>query len=124
MYHCSLPALMALTGSARSVLDFAVNEMDKDNLITNGAIFKKDLNKLMSIHGKPLSDNTVNKAFAELNREDLLLKTGRRGLYRVNPIYFFKGTEDERLKAIRIEAERPIEDSAKKVRDRFVDKFK
>lgn len=123
-YHCALASLMILSGSARAVLDVAVEVMDKDNLVTNSASFKDDVNRLVSIHGKPFSDNTINKAFAELSREDFLIKGKKRGLYKVNPVYYFKGTEEERIKAIREVAEMPIEQSAKAVRIKFADRYK
>lgn len=116
-YHTGLAMLMVLTASARTVLDVSLEEMDNDNYVTNSAAFKKKVNAYP--HVKTLSDNTINKAFVELTKEGIMIKQDRRGLYKVNPIFFFRGTEEERIKSIRHDAERPVRAMAEERRKDF-----
>lgn len=106
-YEEALPFLIGLSGTDRTVLDFALFRMDIDNFITNDSFFKEDLNSLQEIE---ISSNTVNKSFSRLCRYGIFLKndTFGRGLYQVSPLFFFKGSEQSRIKWIRRILEYPF----------------
>lgn len=124
-YHAATAMLMILTASARVVLDKAVESMDESNHIVNSPMFKKELSSIAEAYGKTMSDNTVNKAFSELAKEGFLLKTDKRGLYKVNPLFYHKGTMADRIKSITKDLEKPISDveHVKAIREGYVRKF-
>lgn len=106
-YQEALPFLYELSGTERLVLDFALFRMDIDNFTTNDSSFKKDLNDFQDVC---ISSNTINKSFSKLCASGVFLKNDSfgRGLYQVNPLFFFKGTEQSRVKWIRRILEYPF----------------
>lgn len=106
-YKEALPFLIELTGTDRVVLDFALFRMDVDNFISNDSFFKEDLNKF---YESKISPNTVNKSFSKLFNYGVFLKNDSfgRGLYQVSPLFFFKGSEQSRIKWIRRILEYPF----------------
>lgn len=122
-YHCSLSTLIKLSKSARVVLDVSVQFMSETNEVANNSVFKAHINRIVSIHAKPFSENTINKAFVELTKEGFLSKS-KRGVYKVNPLYFYNGTEENRLKEIRKDLEKPVKKLAERKTKSYKDKFK
>lgn len=98
-YKEVLPFLYFLNGSDRVVLDLVLFSMDLNNFVTNDSFFKDNIRKA----DKSISNNTINKSFSKLNSIGILLKNESwgRGLYQVNPVFFFKGSEQLRLRWIR-----------------------
>lgn len=60
---------------------------------------------MIKIGCEPYSDSTIHKCFTGLTSENLLIKKKGRGLYRVSPLFFFKGSEEDRAKIVRAELE-------------------
>jgi len=70
------------------------NNVEKEgNLIYNNVYFKDKLRE----SGLTYSDNTINIYIGRLCKKNLLIKKGR-GVYMLNPEYFFKGTLNDRSK--------------------------
>jgi hypothetical protein len=105
-YYGSLVLLMRLSRSARIFLDFITEEMDEKNYITNSIQTRTKFNAIFTRAGqKAFSDKTIHRCFASLLAVELVRKSKGRGLYQVNPSYYFKGTEIDRKKAIREQLE-------------------
>jgi hypothetical protein len=93
---------MRLSRSERIFLDFITEEMDDMNLVTNSFQIRNKFNYLLhKIGQQPYSDSTIHKCFGGLTAHHLLTKQKGRGLYQVSPLFFFKGSEEDRAKVIR-----------------------
>lgn len=105
-YYNSIFLLMQLSKSERVLLDYIVEEMDEKNYVTNSIQLRRKLNYMLTKIGQETyADSTFQKSFKHLCEISLVIKTKGRGLYQINPLYFFKGTEEERQKTIRINLE-------------------
>jgi len=101
-YFNSLPLLMRLSRAERIFLDFVTEEMDDQNLITNCAQVRNKFNQLLNKIGQDhYSDSTIHRCFANLTKNNLLIKLKGRGLYQISPVFFFKGSEEQRAKVLR-----------------------
>lgn len=101
-YYNSLPLLMRLSRAERVLLDFITEEMDDDNFITNSAQNRAKFNGLLAKVGQEqYSEGTIHRCFANLTKHNLLTKEKGRGLYQVSPIFFFRGSEEQRAKVLR-----------------------
>lgn len=97
---------MRLSKSETILLLFIVEEMDDKNYITNSVQTRDKFNKLLKKIGQETyADNTIHKCFKGITETSLMRKTRGRGTYQVNPLYYFKGTEEERQKTIREQLE-------------------
>lgn len=93
---------MKLSRSERIFLDFITEEMDDDNYITNSIQIRQRFNALLKKVGQDTySDSTIHKCFSGLTKHNLITKMKGRGLYQVSPIFFYKGSEEDREKLIR-----------------------
>lgn len=107
-YHNCISLILQLSKCARVLLDFILEEMDDNNRVTNSQLFKSKFNGLITKFGyRKYSDNSINKAFGELVKFELIKSLKERSLYKVNPIFFYNGTEKSREKEIRFELEKP-----------------
>jgi hypothetical protein len=101
-YYRSINLLMQLTRTERILLDFITEEMNEENYVTNSISVRKKLNYLLKNAGQePFTDNTVSRCFSGLCKINLIVKVKGRGLYQVNPLFYFKGSEEERQRVIR-----------------------
>lgn len=97
---------MKLSRAERIFLDFITEEMDERNLITNSTQVRDKFNFLLKKVGQETyADNTIQKCFKGLSENELIRKMKGRGLYQVNPLFFFKGNEEQRQKLIREQLE-------------------
>lgn len=112
-YHNNLKLLSNLSKCARLLLDFLTEDMDGRNMVENNASLKKRFNNAVSGN---YNASSINKAFSELSGTELVKKIKKRGMYAINPLFFFNGTEIEREKLIRQELEKPFMKSVVKVR--------
>lgn len=93
---------MRLSKSERIFLDFVTEEMDDQNLITNSLQIRNKFNQLLNKIGQEeYSDSTIHRCFANLTKNHLLIKLQGRGLYQISPVFFFKGSEEQRAKVLR-----------------------
>lgn len=127
-YSNHLHILAELSGTNRLVLDFILQEMDSNNYIANNSSFKKNFRRTIEQLGveRDYSSSTINNAFGNLKKIFVLLKESDlgRGLYRVNPLYFWKGTERSRLELIRQYREYKFKGENNKVRREYYKKMK
>ena len=97
---------MQLSKAERIFLDYITEEMDDNNLVTNCLQTRQKFNNLLKKIGQEsYSDSTIHRCFSGLSNYHLITKQAGRGLYQVSPIFFFKGTEEQRVKAIRKQLE-------------------
>ncbi|MFJ1491859.1 replication/maintenance protein RepL [Capnocytophaga canis] len=118
-YVNSLVKLWQVSATAQSVLLLACQEMDCNNFIINNLHFKTILNSLLKKAGySPYQNNTINKCFTELTQVGLLIKKKYygKGIYRVSPQYFFKGSQDLRIKLVREVMEEDFKNENNKIR--------
>jgi len=104
-YHNAIYLLAGLNSSSRDLLEFLIQRMDTDNIVQSNAKVREDFIELIgnATKGKvSYTHNTVKKAFAILSSKKLLLPRKIRGSYKVNPEYFFKKDENERMHQIKI----------------------
>lgn len=105
-YHNSLPVLMQLTRAENIFLYFITEEMDDDNYISNTIQIRDRFNALLTKIGQPTySETTIHRCFANLTKRCLLVQQKGRGLYQVSPVFFFKGSEEQRAKVLRKQLE-------------------
>jgi hypothetical protein len=88
----------SLSPASRNLIDYMVEHMNRDNEIENSQLFKMEFTEFMK---KTCSINytghTVNKGFQALKKADILISFDKmRGVYILNPLYFFKGSEIKR----------------------------
>lgn len=102
-YNNSILLLMGLSRAERILLDYITEEMDDDNFIINSIHFRNKFNYLLKKIGQPVyATNTIQKCFTSLTYNHLLLPIkGGKGCYQVNPLFFFKGSEEDRQKLVR-----------------------
>ncbi len=105
VYHGHHKIYAKLSPIARIVLDHVCEKMDKKNFIKNDKKFKASLKR--KFKNKKYADNSINRAFRELYDAALLDDTGRRGIYQVNPLFLWKGSEKARMKLLREILEEP-----------------
>jgi len=96
-----------LSKAERLLLDYLTEVMDEDNVIHNNAVTRDNFNKLLKRISFPnYSISTINKCFSALAKHHLIYKIkGKRGAYRVEPLYFFKGSQENRVKMVREKVE-------------------
>lgn len=97
---------MKLTRAENILLYFITEEMDDDNLISNSPQIRNRFNQLLLKIGQDqYSTSTIHKCFSGLADNHLLTKKKGRGLYQVSPLFFYKGSEEDRQKLIRKDLE-------------------
>lgn len=108
---------MKLSRSERIFLDFITEEMDDDNFITNSIQVRDKFNALLKKIGQSeYSDTTIHRCFANLVKCDLIAKTKGRGCYQISPIFFFRGSEEQRSKVLRVILEKINKEPINKLR--------
>ena len=109
-YYTSLHISEKLSRAERIMLEFITEKMDKRNIIMNNAQTHRKFNKLAKKLGlRPYSKSTIHKCFSSLAKQTLIYKVnGKRGMYKVNPLYYYKGSEEDRESDIRKMLEEPF----------------
>lgn len=99
-----------LSRAERLMLDFITEKMNLKNIVYNNPDTHVQFNKLNKKLGiSPYSSSTIHKCFSALSKQTLIYKVqGKRGMYKVNPIYYYKGSEEDREGDIRKMLEEPF----------------
>lgn len=101
-YFSSFLLLLKLSKCERVLLDFITEEMDENNMVVNSKLLRDKFNLLLDkMRQDTYSDSTIHKCFSSLTNHNLLIKQKGRGLFQVSPLFFFKGSEEDREKLIR-----------------------
>lgn len=104
-FNTAVMILMGVDGCERNLMDWIADNMTEGNYISNNEITRSsfiDFHKRFKKKGsRDYADKTVNIAFQRLTASGLLIKRAR-GLFMVHPLQYFKGGEEERIKAIRM----------------------
>lgn len=107
-YNC-MYLLVGLSPSARNLMDYLTEEMNKDNIVYNNTLTRTNfINFIKGITSRPgmtpliYKDQTVKEAFAQLSKVGLI-KTLSRGIFKVDPRFFFKREEKERVADVMVE---------------------
>lgn len=126
-YHSALMLLFALPDCSRNLMDYLMQGMTDENIVHSNqytrdmfnasiynawlAYFKEDCSKESSVNfgsnpqdlaiKKKYSDITIRKAFGTLKEKRLILSQ-TRGVFMVNPEYFFKKSEASRLDKVKM----------------------
>jgi hypothetical protein len=120
-FHNCIGLMARLSKCARILLDFITERMDEENLIENNATFKTEFNRLLLQTGNvAYSENMINRAFTELSKHHLIDKQKRRGLYKINPLFFFNETLSERNTKLIKYFEEPWNDKVNKSRNKNI----
>jgi hypothetical protein len=103
-YHNCLYLLAGLNASCRDLMDFLCEVMDKDNKIYSNEKVRQDFIGFISGLTRQevvYTHNTVKKAYRILSEKSLLIPL-TRGVFMVNPEFFFKKGDKERIEAIEL----------------------
>lgn len=103
------------------MLDFLCEIMDDQNQIANNEQVRNEFNALLSKVTIPrYSESTIHKSFSRLSKLELLLiESKKRGVYKVNPLYFSRGEDSgntNRNKMIRNDFEKYSKEIVNKYR--------
>jgi hypothetical protein len=129
-YHNTLLLLSRVPDSAKNLMLYLVEKMSDDNLVHSNEttrkhftaymfnslykeykeLVKDDKSKYFGQSAKDLAtaktykNPTISAAFHTLKNHDMLISTAR-GEYRVNPEFFYRKSEAERMKSIKMTLE-------------------
>ncbi len=99
----NLYLLVELRPSARTLLDFMTENMTGENVVYTNSTARDEFISFISFVTKGsvnYSDNTVKKSLVQLTKLGLLIQM-KRGSMMINPEYFYKGNEEDRMRSIR-----------------------
>ncbi|MDI1324849.1 MAG: replication/maintenance protein RepL [Algoriphagus sp.] len=102
-YQNNLYLLAELPACARTLLDYLSEAMDESNVVTSNSLSRKDFIDFVNYvtHGKVIyADSTVKMSLSQLIKNKLLVQVSR-GSMMVNPEYFFKGQEEDRMRLLK-----------------------
>lgn len=103
-FHNCLYLILGLSKIQRVLMDWVSEEMDERNIIRNDkyvrSVFINFIEELV-IDGekKSYKDESVNNAFHGLSKSGLLLPVSK-GVYQVNPKYYWSGNDKDRIEEI------------------------
>lgn len=103
-YHNCIYLLFNLANSTRNLLDYLCENMDENNMIRSDIYIINNFIEFISkvTKGKVnYSVNTVKSSFMKLKKKGLLIQLSR-GMFKVNPKFFFRGDEKDRLNQIKL----------------------
>lgn len=102
-YQNNLYLLAELPACANTLLNYLSEAMDESNIVTSNSLSRKDFIDFVNYvtHGKVLyADSTVKMSLSQLIKKKLLIQVSR-GSMMVNPEYFFKGQEEDRMRLLK-----------------------
>lgn len=107
-YYGVFSTLIGLNPCARDLIEYLTEIMNSDNIVRSDDYTRKEfIKQIEEISFKTTgekvtySDSNIKKAFSILNERRCLIKL-TKGLYKVNPEYYFKKDEKKRLYAIKV----------------------
>ena len=108
VYANVIGLLAGLNPCAIMLLIYLIDVIDKRNYVRNTTELKNGFRAaIKKERAQGFSDTAINRAFKLMTEKKVLYRLHKkRGLYKVNPLYFFKGDEQERVAEIRIDLQR------------------
>lgn len=106
-YDDALPIIARTTPASRNLLMFITREMSSEGIIRNDMHTKDKFRRKMK---EWTEDNvrytgaTIDVCFSELVASNLLIRKGK-GLFRVNPEYYYRNSDVKRLDSVKQEYE-------------------
>lgn len=107
VYDAAWDKLFLVGACAKGLMGFIVREMDSEGMIRNDIHTKRSFR----LHIKKLTEDRINYseasmniAFSELAKTELLTTKGK-GLFKVNPLYFYRNSDSNRLDVLKEEFE-------------------
>jgi hypothetical protein len=111
LYSSGIAKLIRLKGVELSLFMFLCQISDNDGLVRSEKHYYSEFRKWLTIDNNerfPYTTDTVRKAYTELAKTGLLIKL-KRGIYRINPVHYWKGSVDhERIDAVRSLLEKKV----------------
>lgn len=105
LYQNCLADMMQISGCARHLLDWLVEIMGQINIVNNNQHTRDNFRTYFNDKtGKEYSDEAIIKAYKQLCSVKFLIPY-KRGLFLVNPEYFFNGDEGDRKTLIKLSLE-------------------
>lgn len=103
-FHNCLYLILGLSKLERALIDWVSEEMDDRNIIRNekytrGTFIKFISEIVIDEENKVYQDASVNNAFHGLKEKGLLIPVGK-GVYQVNPKYYWNGSDKSRVDEI------------------------
>ena len=100
-YHNCQHLLIGLSKCAEMFLRYSTEIMDKENRFTNTVLQRQKFIKHMKKDCATVyKDKTVQSAVDEIKAVGLYLKLGKRGMFTVNPLYYYNGAEKHRVQLV------------------------
>lgn len=103
-FHGALKHLLRLPKCARDLIDYLAETADHNNMVRSDMYLRDTFSKLVEklTDGEvSYRDSTVKAAFGQLEKAGLLIKRNK-GVYLVNPEYFFRLDESKRKDCIKL----------------------
>jgi hypothetical protein len=105
LYQNCLADMMQISGCSRHLLDWLVEIMGQINIVNNNEHTRQNFKAyFFEKTGKRYGDEAIVKAYKQLIEKKFLIKY-KRGLFLVNPEYFFNGDEGDRKTLIKLTLE-------------------
>lgn len=104
-FNAAVCLVMGINGCAHHLIDYLSNNAGESGYVNNNSITRQafiDFHKRhKSNKNKPYSVSAVEKAFLQLAEKDFLIPI-IKGVYKVNPVLYFNGESEERVKKIKM----------------------
>lgn len=100
-YYKGASDLVLLTnGCARYLVDYICNNITDTHLVRNDVQAREAFTQYTKKYNVTYADSSIYAGFKQLVELDILVQL-RKGLYIINPVYFYKGNEQDRLECVK-----------------------
>lgn len=104
-FSSALMLLMGVNGCDLHLIDWLAENMTDKGYVSNNELTRRGFIAFHAKHkgssNKTYGDGTVKKAFSNLVEASLLVPVVR-GVFQVNPLYFYSGEDADRMKSIKL----------------------
>lgn len=104
-YNSAMCLLMGISGCPHHLIDWISGSTGDQGFVNNNSITRESFISFHAKHSKgnnkTYGHDAVNKAFKRLSDDGFLIPISK-GVYKVNPMMYFAGDEDDRIKSIRM----------------------
>lgn len=101
-YRGALMLLAGIDGCEKNLMEWLEDNMTSGNYVSNNEVTRRSFMNFYEKHKKKnYADKTISIAFQRLSEATFLIPM-TRGTFMVNPILYYAGDEDSRIKAIKM----------------------